>query len=107
MQNPLITRWELTPEKKFKSFMKDLVDYLKCTMIPFELPNGTIIYTCTKYAYDDSYMQPFERLANFCIERNLNPHEVIDMINEFTDDEHTCECYLLQDEKIADLIEEK
>ena len=107
MQNPLITRWELTPEKKFKSFMQDLVDYLKCTLIPFEAPDGTISYGCTKYAYDDSYMEPFERVANFCIERNFNPHEVIDMIDEFTGNKYSCECGWLEDEKIANLIEDE
>ena len=35
----------------------------------------------------------------------MNPHEVIDMIDEYTDGPHNCECYLLEDEKIKKLIQ--
>ena len=106
MQNGVITQWELTPEEKFEDFLIELVDYLKATLVPIEDPNGKISYTCTKDSYDDQdYMQPFERVANFCIEKNLNPHEVIDMIDEYTGNQYNCECYLFEDEKIKKLIQ--
>ncbi len=54
---------------------------------------------------DPAYMEPFERVANFCFEKHLNPHEVIDMIDEYTGDQYNCECYLLRDEKIKNLIQ--
>ena len=106
MQNRLITRWELTPIEKFESFLLELIDYLKATLVPIENPDGQISYTCTKDDDNDpDYMEPFERVANFCIEKNLNPHEVIDMIDEYTGDQYNCECYLLEDEKIKKLIQ--
>ena len=74
--------------------------------IPYEDPDGQISYTCTKDDDNDpDYMKPFERVANFCIEKNLNPHEAIDMIDEYTGDQYNCECYLLRDDKIRNLIE--
>jgi len=50
-------------------------------------------------------MEPFERVANFCIDKNLNPHEVISMIDEYTEEEYSCECGLLENDKIIKLIE--
>ena len=106
MQNRLITRWELTPIEKFESFLLELIDYLKATLVPIENPDGQISYTCTKDDDNDpDYMEPFERVANFCIEKNLNPHEVIDMIDEYTGESYSCECYLLEDKKIKKLIQ--
>ena len=34
MQNPTITRWELTPVEKFESFLLELINYLKATLLP-------------------------------------------------------------------------
>jgi hypothetical protein len=50
------------------------------------------------------YSSDGEPVANFCLEKNLNTHEVIDMIDGFTDEEYSCECGLLEDEKILELI---
>jgi len=109
MQNRLITRWELTPIEKFESFLIKLVDYLKATLVPIEDSEGQISYTCTKYLDpdDSAYMKPFERVADFCIEKNLNPHEVIDMIDDYTNDEYSCECGLLENDKIIKLMNKR
>jgi hypothetical protein len=96
----------LTPIEKFESLLLELIDYLKATLVPIEDPDGQISYTCTKDNYNDpDYMEPFKRVANFCIEKNLNPHEVIDMIDEYTGDQYNCECYLLEDKKIKNLVQ--
>ena len=107
MLNRTLTIWELTPVEKFESFLLELVDYLKATLVPVEDPNGQVSYTCTKdlNSDDPDYMEPFERVANFCMDKNLNPHVVIDMIDEYTGDQYNCECYLLEDEKIKKLIQ--
>ena len=106
MQNKVITNWNLSPIEKFECFLIELIDFLKSTMVPIEDPDGQISYTCTKdLDYDDpDYMEPFERVAHFCIEKNLDPHETIDMIDEYTDGGYDCEFGLLEDEKIVKLI---
>ena len=105
MYGKKLTRWKITREKRFEEFLTELIEYLKTTLVPLEGSNGQIFYTYTKdNDYDLDYMEPFERVANFCLERNLDPYEVIDMIDEYTDGPHNCECYLLEDEKILKLI---
>ena len=68
--------------------MIELVEYRKNTLVPIEDPEDQISYTCTKDLDHDhpAYMEPFERVANFCIEKNLDPHEVLDMIDEYIDE---------------------
>ena len=105
MLNRTLTIWELSPVEKLESFLLELVDYLKATLVPIKDPNGRISYTCTKDSCNDGdYIEPFERVANFCMDKNLNQHIVIDMIDEYTGDQYNCECYLLEDEKITKLI---
>jgi hypothetical protein len=109
MQNRLITRWELSPVEKFEKFLIELVDYLRDTLVPFEEPDGQIQYICTKNLSSGNllYMEPFERVENFCKEKNLNPQEIRDMIDEYTEEKYICECYLLHDKRIRILIERK
>ena len=107
MIDRLETRKELTQKEKFESFMVDLIEYLKDTLVQYEDQQGQVLYRCTKYSYseDEIYMEPFERVGNFCIERNLDPHEAINMIDEFIGEYYNCECYWLRDEKVLKLIE--
>ena len=105
--NVKTTIMEMASKEKFESFIVDLVDYLKTTLIQIKDPDGNISYTCNKYGYreDYPYMEPFERVANFCIARNLDPHIVIGAIDEFIGEQYGCECYWLEDEKINKLIQ--
>jgi hypothetical protein len=106
MQNRLIIRWELTPVEKFEEFLLELLKYIKAELTAFRNGFGEVEWTCGQDHFNpDPGKAPFERVANFCMERNLNPHEVIDMIDEYTDNHHLCECCLLKDEKIQKLIE--
>ena len=107
MLDRLKTRQELTSTEEFEKLMIDLTEYLKDTLVAYKDQQGQVLYRCTKYSYSEGeeYMEPFERVANFCIERNLDPHEVINMIEEYTGEYYNCECYWLRDEKIRKLIE--
>ena len=42
MQNRTITRWGLTPIEKFESFLLELIDYIKATLVPIMNPNAQI-----------------------------------------------------------------
>lgn len=41
-----------------------------------------------------------EMVANFYIAKNLNLHEVMDVINEYRGDQYNCKCHLLEDKKL-------
>ena len=107
MQNRLITRWQLTPAEKFEEFLLKLIRNLMTELTPILNNFEELEWTCGQDHFDpEPGKAPFERLSNYCIERNLNPHEVIDMIDEYTDNHHLCECYLLSDDKIKKLIKD-
>jgi hypothetical protein len=107
MQNPFITRWELTPIEKFESFLLELINYLKRNLVSYKQQGGKISYKCAKnhVPNDPNYTEPFVRLANFCKEKKLNIQEVLDMIDEYTGEVYDCECMLLRDERIRKLSE--
>jgi len=109
MQNSNVkaTIMEMASKEKFGIFIVDLVDYLKTALIQIKDPDGNISYTCNKYGYreDHSDMELFERVANFCIAKNLDPHIVIGKIDEFIGEQYSCECYWLRNEKIKNLIQ--
>ena len=44
MQNPTLTRWELTPIEKFESLLLELIDYLKATLVPIESRWTNLVY---------------------------------------------------------------
>ena len=102
----ILTRWELTPEEKFENFLRELVDYLQAQLAYFKNGYGEIEWTCNQDHHSDD-RQPFEMVVNYCISRNLNWREVLDMIDEYTEDYCQCECHLLNDNNIKKLLSDK
>ena len=104
MQNALITRWKLTPVEKFEDFLRDMVIYLKKTLMSFELSDEKITYPYNEYPDDFSDEELLEGIANFCLERNLDLYEVLKMIKDYADDLEGHECTMMEDEKIMNLV---
>jgi hypothetical protein len=106
MLNGILTRWELTPKEKFEDFLRELVDYLQTQLTHFKNGYGEIEWTCNQDHHTGD-RQLFEMVVNYCIRRNLNWREVLDMIDEYTENYCHCECHLLNDNNIKKLVGEK
>ena len=101
--NSAQTRQALTPKEKLEDFLKELVTYLKTRLNHFTNENGEIEWTCNQDHYSIDF-KPFDRVDEFCIKKGLYWIEVLDLIDQYTEDYCECECHLLNDNNIKKLI---
>ncbi len=102
MLNGVLTRWELTPDKKFQVFYRELSAYLRRKLIFSPLPNGEEYWSCD-FNHTDYYdcnlpdVDAFKHARCFCEERRLCWPEVKEMIDEYKNDWLLCDCEIVND----------
>jgi len=92
MLNGVLTRWELTPDEKFRKFYQDLQEYLKEKLIYSPLPDGRD-YWILDFDYIEDYMKayfpevdPFKHAKRFCEEKHYDWREIREMISDYLGD---------------------
>ncbi len=103
--NSALTRQELSPKEKLEDFLRELVAYLKTQLTHFTNRYGEIEWTCNQDHYSGDF-KPFDRVFELCEKKNLFWAEVLNLIDEYTEDCCECECHLLNDDNIKKLIGE-
>lgn len=87
-----LTRNEVIPEEKFKEFILELQDYLKTKLTPVDDGNGNIYWTCEQDHTNPGDCDAFRNCGDFCKMKKLNHEEIMDMIDEYSGEDHFCEC---------------
>jgi hypothetical protein len=88
MRNGTMTRWDLTDEKKFAEFLRELQDYLKT-----KLTRHGDYWDCEiDHHSHDPDIDEFENTKVFCEKKNFNFWEVKEMIDELGGYQDSCGC---------------